>query len=191
MQLDVRKVVGARERVVHQGARQQLSRAVLVTNVLEPGLADTLCDAAVELAVDDRRVDAPPYIVHPDEALESRRRRYRGRLRPRTRRLHWGWWSHCPRSRRSRCNLRRMFGLPGKRSAELQESDSRHRYRARRTGRTRSGCPRSPPPGHPRHGGAACSTRRSAARIRVVPEHCSDADPPVEAPRGGRRSVSP
>ena len=36
--------------------------------MLEPGLADALRDAAVELAVDDRRVDALPDIVHPDEA---------------------------------------------------------------------------------------------------------------------------
>ena len=38
--------------------------------MLEPSLAEALRDAAVKLAVDDRRIDAPPDIVHPDEALK-------------------------------------------------------------------------------------------------------------------------
>ena len=70
VQLHVGKVVRAWERVIHQRAGQQLSRALIVTDMLEPGLPDALRDAAMELTVDDRRIDALPDVAHAHDSLE-------------------------------------------------------------------------------------------------------------------------
>ena len=48
--LERRQVVGARQRVIHQRAAQQLARAVVVDRVFEHRLADPLREPALDLA---------------------------------------------------------------------------------------------------------------------------------------------
>src|SRR5436309_1490142 len=57
-----RRILGARQGVVHVGAGQELTRFV-VNHVFAQGLADALDDAAMRLAVDQERVDHGAEIV--------------------------------------------------------------------------------------------------------------------------------
>src|SRR3990170_7296065 len=65
-EIDRREVAGAWERVVHQRARQELSRAV-VDDLLEERAPEALRRAAVDLALDDHRVDRATAVVDDDE----------------------------------------------------------------------------------------------------------------------------
>ena len=65
--LEGRQVVGARHGVVHVGAGQQLAALLVVDRILEQRLADALGDAAMDLALDDHRVDDVAEIVDRDE----------------------------------------------------------------------------------------------------------------------------
>ena len=67
IQLEGRQPRRPRERVVHHRAREQLA-VVAVDRAFPQRLADPLGDAAVELAVDDHRVDLLADIVHGDIA---------------------------------------------------------------------------------------------------------------------------
>ena len=59
-------VVGARHRVVHVAGRKLLALGV-VDDFLKQRLADALADAAVDLALDDHRVDDDAEVVAGDE----------------------------------------------------------------------------------------------------------------------------
>ena len=61
--LERRHLVGARQRIVHEGAGEELARVVVDQRLAERA-AEALGDAAVELALDDHRVDRPPAVVH-------------------------------------------------------------------------------------------------------------------------------
>ena len=87
VELEARQPRRPRQRVVEHRARQQLA-VVAVDRALPQRLADALGDAAVELAVDDHRVDLLADVVDRDVAHEVDRARS-----PR-------------RSRRSRCASR-------------------------------------------------------------------------------------
>ena len=70
LDLEDRQVVGARHRVVHERAGQQLARCLVVDAALEHRLADALREAAVHLALDDHRIDDVAEVVDRDEALD-------------------------------------------------------------------------------------------------------------------------
>src|SRR5207249_4202810 len=55
--------VGARHRVVHERPGQQLAAVAVIDDLFAHCLADTLDDAAMDLAVHDHRVDRPSDIV--------------------------------------------------------------------------------------------------------------------------------
>ena len=67
--LGVRHVVGARQRVVHQRARQHVALGV-EANGLERDLAPRLRERAVELTIGEQRVDDGAGVVDPHEPLE-------------------------------------------------------------------------------------------------------------------------
>ena len=58
-----RQHIGARHRVIHERARQELPVAGVVEALLQKRLADALRHAAMGLAVDDHRVDRAADIV--------------------------------------------------------------------------------------------------------------------------------
>ena len=58
------QVIGARQSVVHERARQQLPAIGIVQAMLMQGLADPLCNTAVQLTLDDHRIDHRPEVVH-------------------------------------------------------------------------------------------------------------------------------
>ena len=68
-QLERRQVVGARHGVVHERRRHELA-AVVVDRAFQQRLADALGEAAMDLALDDHRVDQPAEIVGRDEVDE-------------------------------------------------------------------------------------------------------------------------
>src|SRR5690242_14271316 len=70
--LELRHVVRARDRVVGEGAREQLPGRV-VRAVLGERLADALGEPAVHLALDDHRVDDLAEVVHCRERDDLRR----------------------------------------------------------------------------------------------------------------------
>ena len=74
--------------VVHQRARQQLALAV-VDDVLEQPAAHPLGNAAVDLALDDHRVDDLAAVVGHDVAQQLARRRSRRPPRPAPRARRW------------------------------------------------------------------------------------------------------
>ena len=76
-------VVGARHRVVLVRAGQQLAGLLVVDAALEQRLADALGEAAMDLALDDHRVDDAAEVVDGGEADRPRHARSRGRSRPR------------------------------------------------------------------------------------------------------------
>ena len=67
VELEVREARGPRQRVVEHRARQELA-LVAVDRALPERLADALGDAAVELAVDDHRVDLLADVIDGDVA---------------------------------------------------------------------------------------------------------------------------
>ena len=71
VQLEAREVDRARHRVVHERSGQQLA-VVVVDGLLDHRLADALRQAAVDLSLDDHRVDQIPGVVDGDE-LQQRR----------------------------------------------------------------------------------------------------------------------
>ena len=82
--VSVAHVVGARHRVVHVAAGQQLAAVAVVDHVLHQRLADALRDAALDLAFADHRVDGAPAVVDDGVAVDRRLRRSPDRARPRT-----------------------------------------------------------------------------------------------------------
>ena len=68
---EVREVVGARHRVVHVAAGQQLAAVGVVDAVLAQRLAQALRQAAVDLAFDDHRVDDVAEVVAGGEAVDA------------------------------------------------------------------------------------------------------------------------
>ena len=64
-------VVGARHRVVHERAGQELARLVVVGEHLEESLAEALHDPAVDLALHEHRVDHPPDVVDDGVAHDT------------------------------------------------------------------------------------------------------------------------
>ena len=82
VQLERRQVVGARHGVVHERRGHELAVAV-VDRAFEQRLADALREAAMDLALDDHRVDQPAEIVGRDEVDEARSCRCRDRPRAR------------------------------------------------------------------------------------------------------------
>src|SRR5947209_12395903 len=70
LERDGRHVVGARDRVVHQGAGEELPVAI-VDDRLEQGLAEPLRERAVELALGEERVDHRAGVIHPHEPLDD------------------------------------------------------------------------------------------------------------------------
>ena len=64
-----RHIVGARHAVVHVGAGEELA-AVVIDRTLEQRLADALRQPAMDLALDDHRVDDVAEIVDRDEAQD-------------------------------------------------------------------------------------------------------------------------
>ena len=71
-EVDRRDLVGARQCVVHQGAGQELARLV-VDDFLEERAAEALRGAAVDLALDDHRVDRPAAVVDDRELEDGER----------------------------------------------------------------------------------------------------------------------
>ena len=69
-QLERRQVVGARHGVVHERRGHELA-AEVVDRAFEQRLADALGKAAMDLALDDHRVDQPAEIVRRDEVDEE------------------------------------------------------------------------------------------------------------------------
>ena len=67
-------VAGHRQRVVHQGAGQELA-ALVVDEPLAQRLADALGHRAVDLALDDHRIDDGPAVL--DDHVVAHRRRAR------------------------------------------------------------------------------------------------------------------
>ena len=61
--LNARQIVGARHRVIVVGAGQQLPGLLVVDAAFEQCLADALGEAAMDLALDDHRVEDAPEIV--------------------------------------------------------------------------------------------------------------------------------
>ena len=82
--LDHRRVVRARHGVVHERAGQQLA-VVVVDRLLQQRLADALHHAAMDLALDQQRIDDGAEIVDRGIFHHLRVRRSRDRLRPRRR----------------------------------------------------------------------------------------------------------
>ena len=70
--LEARQVVGARQRVVHQRAGEQLPRLRVVAAALEHRLPQPLRQAAMHLACDDHRIHEVAEVVDRGEALERR-----------------------------------------------------------------------------------------------------------------------
>src|SRR5262245_28396765 len=68
-----RQVVGTREDILHEAARQRLAGSRLETNVLHQGLPDPLSGASVHLAMHDQRIDGPSDVGHDDVALDPQR----------------------------------------------------------------------------------------------------------------------
>ena len=56
-------LIGTRHRVVHERARQELTRFVVVDAVLEQRLTDALNDPAMQLTLDDHRIDDAADVV--------------------------------------------------------------------------------------------------------------------------------
>ena len=77
------RVLGARQRVVHQAGADELSRRWLINRVFHQRLADALHRATMHLAVEHDRIERHAEVVHHDivDDLESRRCRDRSRLR--------------------------------------------------------------------------------------------------------------
>ena len=71
VQLEARKIDGARHRVVHERAGHQLA-VLVVDGLLDHRLADALGQAAVDLSLDNQRVDEVAGIVHGDELEQPR-----------------------------------------------------------------------------------------------------------------------
>src|SRR5207253_1747340 len=69
-----RHVVGLRQRVVHQRRREELA-VVAVDDAFEQRLADPLRDGAVDLALDDQRVDDGAAVLDEGVASEPDARR--------------------------------------------------------------------------------------------------------------------
>ena len=61
--LERRQIVGARQRVVHEAAGQQLAGLRVVDAVLDQRLADALREPAMDLALDDHRIDDVAEVV--------------------------------------------------------------------------------------------------------------------------------
>ncbi len=61
-----RERLGSRDRVLHQVRREEIPLFVMV-GALEERLADSLRDAAVNLSLDQERVQHAPAIVHAEE----------------------------------------------------------------------------------------------------------------------------
>ena len=70
VQLERRQIVGARHGVVHERGGHELAAGV-VDRAFEQRLADALREAAMDLALDDHRVDQPAEIVGGDEIDEG------------------------------------------------------------------------------------------------------------------------
>ena len=69
VELEAHQIVGSRHRVVHQRSGQKLA-ALVVHRALPECLTDTLRQAAVQLAVNDHRVDDVADVVARQVALE-------------------------------------------------------------------------------------------------------------------------
>src|SRR5436853_3248750 len=65
-----RQLVGARHAVVHEGSGKQLPAVLIVDRLLVQGLADALCNAALDLSFDDDVIDDAADVVATDEARE-------------------------------------------------------------------------------------------------------------------------
>ena len=74
---EVGKIAGAWQRIVHERAGQELAVAGIVHDPLEQRLAGAGGDAAVNLAVDDGRIDDGAEIVDRDVARDTHRARVR------------------------------------------------------------------------------------------------------------------
>ena len=85
-------VVGARQRVVHQRAGEELTGGV-VDHLLEESVADAVRHAAVDLALDDDRVDHGAAVVHRDVAEHVERRRCRRPPPPPRHGRRWSTWT--------------------------------------------------------------------------------------------------
>ena len=70
-QLEAREVGRARHRVVHERAGDELA-VLVVDDLFDHRLADALRQAAVNLALDDQRVDQVAGIVHGDQLQQLR-----------------------------------------------------------------------------------------------------------------------
>src|SRR5215470_6254588 len=73
--VEERHVVGARHGVVHERAGEELAGAGIVHEMLEEGLAEALHDAAVDLPLDEERVDHPSHVVDHRVAHHAHRAR--------------------------------------------------------------------------------------------------------------------
>src|SRR5450759_4208699 len=69
-ELKVGKLVRGRDQVVGERSRLHLPRFVVVYDLFVEGLRNALCNAAMDLAVDDHRVDDVAAVVDRNVALE-------------------------------------------------------------------------------------------------------------------------
>ena len=69
--LEAGQVARARQRIVHQGAGQELAVPRVVAYFLKDRLTDALGQASVGLSVHDRQADDPARVVHAVEAVDA------------------------------------------------------------------------------------------------------------------------
>ena len=65
-----RNVVGARHGIVHERARKELAAVWIIDRMLKQSLADALHDTAMDLALEQERIDGPAEIVDDRVALD-------------------------------------------------------------------------------------------------------------------------
>ena len=174
MDLDRRHLVRRRRQVVGERRGEDVA-GVVVDDLFEQRVADALRDAALNLAVDDHRIDQPPGILRHQEFFDPHPaglgvdldQRDMAGVGERARRIV----GRALRRARRRCR-RRAGGSGDRRRAPASRSRSRDRCRRRAPCRLRARCRR-------RRLRAAC--RRSARAWRA----------PCAPPSGSRRRRSP